>query len=159
MIPNMSAKYQLSSISDLKYFEGSWLETWRTWVITDLITVLHIWFPTRVPNFWIIALLKVCQVPPCHHQSLEDIEGSWLETWRTWVILDLIIVFDIGFLTSVPNFRILAWLEVYQEPWRTWVIHDLIIDLDTWFLTCVQNVSILAWLEVCQEPPSLMGIP
>ena len=46
----------------------------------------------------------------------KDIWGSWPETWRTWVVLDLIVILDIEFLMCVPNFSILAWLEVCQEP-------------------------------------------
>ena len=103
-------------ISDLEYTEGSWPETLRTWIISDLIIVLDIWYPTCVPNFWIQLDWKVVKNHPVIISDLEDIEGSWLDTWRTWVLLDLIIVLDTGYLTCLPNFSILAWLEVCQEP-------------------------------------------
>ena len=69
-----------------------------------------------MPNFSFLAWLEVCQEPPIIISDLEDIEGFWLETWRTWVIIDFIFFLDIGFLTCVQNFRILAWLEMCQEP-------------------------------------------
>ena len=76
MIPNMSAKFQLCNM---------------------------IWSVSRTP-------------PPIIINELEDIQGSWLETWRTWVIIYFIFFLGIGFLTCVQNFRILAWSEVCQEP-------------------------------------------
>ena len=49
----------------------------------------------------------------------------------TWDILDLITVLDIWYPTCVPNFSILAWLEVCQEhpvldggTWRTLMVPD-----------------------------------
>ena len=58
----------------LEDIDGSWLETWRTRVIIDLIIILDIWFQTCVPNCCILAGLKICQEPPCHHQCLG---GHW----------------------------------------------------------------------------------
>ena len=85
MIPNISAKFKVSSmirslsrtpilISELKDIEGSWLETWRIWVILDLKIVLETGFLTCVKNFIILAWLEVCQELPCHHQWLG---GHW----------------------------------------------------------------------------------
>ena len=71
---------------------------------------------TCMQSFSILAWLEVCQEPYVITSDLEDIDGSWPETWRTWIILDLIIVLDTWFLTSVQNFCILAWLGVCQEP-------------------------------------------
>ena len=48
--------------------------------------------------------------------DFEDIEGSWLEIWRTLIIVDHIIVLNILFPNCVPNFSFLAWLEMCQEP-------------------------------------------
>ena len=110
--------------------QGSLLGTWRTWVILDLIIVLDVGFPTFVQNFRILALLEVCQEPPCHHHWLEDIDGSWPMTLRTWIILDLIIFLYAWFLTCLQSIWILAWLEVCQEPpildWdlRTLIVYD-----------------------------------
>ena len=76
------------------------------------------------------------------------------------------------FLTCMPNFSSLAWIEVCQEPpvleailvGREWfltgyleagVILDIMDHHDMWLLTCVSNFSILAWIKVCQEPPIL----
>ena len=61
-------------ISDLEDFECSWLETWRTWVIFDILNVLNMWFPTYVQNFSFLAWLEVCQEPAHHHQWLG---GHW----------------------------------------------------------------------------------
>ena len=85
-------------------------------------------------------------------------------------ILDIMDHHDMWFLTFVPNFSFLAWLEVCQETsvlevilgghWRfltgdleDGVILEIMDHHDMWFSTSVQNFSSLACLEVCQEPP------
>ena len=49
---------------------------------------------------------------------MEDVEGSWLNNWEGGVILDIVDGHNMCFLTCVPNFSSLAWLEVPQEPPR-----------------------------------------
>ncbi len=78
----------------------------------------------------------------------------------------------IWFLTCMPKFSSLAWIEVCQETsvlkvilgglgWfltgylENAVILEIMDCHDMWFLTCVPNFSSLAWKEGCQEPPIL----
>ena len=125
---------------------------------------------TCVPNFSSLAWKELSQEPPV----LEVILGG---RWRfltgyleDGVILDIMDCHVIWFLTCVPNFSSLAWIEVCQEPpilkvilggrWRfltgyleDGVIFDIMDCHDKWFFTCVPNFGALAWIEVCQEPP------
>ena len=62
--------------------------------------------------------------------DLEDIEGSWLKTWRTWVILDVVFDLQTCFLTCLPNLNFLPWLSVSRTilssmlTWRTMMVPD-----------------------------------
>ena len=60
-------------------------------------------------------MIRIVSRTPVIISDLEDMEGSWLETWMKWVILDIIMVLDIQFMTFVQNFSILAGLEGCQE--------------------------------------------
>ena len=63
-------------ISDFEDFEGSWLETWKTRVILDILNILHIWFLTWVPNFSFLAWYhyKCVKNPPV---IISDLGGHW----------------------------------------------------------------------------------
>ena len=76
----------------------------------DLIVFDHMCLQTCMPNFKSLAWLEVCQEPLIIISDLKDFEGSWLETWRTWVIFDILNNLHIWFSTWVPNFCFLAWL-------------------------------------------------
>ena len=86
-----------------------------------------------------------------------------------WVFLDIMNNHYMWFFTCVPNFRCLAWLEVYQETTvlkvllggHWWLLTEVLKDgvtlyilynHDMQFFSCVSNISSLAWLEVNQEP-------
>ena len=139
--------------------------------------ILHILILKWMPNFSVLAWLDVCQCqePSCHHQWLG---GHWGFLTRDiedkghyWLHIQ---VLDIGFLICVPNFSILAGLEVCREsPCPQWLWGHcgfLIRDLEDmgcpWPPNCswrtipdlwcaiFQNSSIL---EVCKEPSVLEG--
>ena len=91
-------------------------------------------FLTCVLNFHSLAWLAVCQEPP---SSKSILGGCW---WflsgylENWVILDIIDCHDMWFLTCVPKFSSLAWIEVCQEPprprshsWRTLMVPHWIL--------------------------------
>ena len=126
------------------------------------------WLLSYVLKFSSLAWLEEFQEPPIFEVIL-----GWHWRFLTGVLEDRVIldIMDhhyIWFLTCVPNFSSLAWLEEFQEPpilkvilggcWRflTGVLEDrVILDIMDrhyiWFLTGVPNFSSLAWLEVCQE--------
>ena len=106
--------------------------------------------------------------------DLEDVEGFWTKTWRTWVILGLIFVPHIWFLTLGQNFCTLKWLEGCQEL----LIFDVVLggcwgflagDLENnfnldisylvniWSQTFLSNSNVLAQFKVCQEPTINIG--
>ena len=130
------------------------------------------WFLTCVPNLSSPDWIEVCQEPPI----LKVILGGqwWFLTGylEDGVILDIMDCHNMWFLTCVPNFSSLAWIEVCQEPpilkvileGKWWfltgyledgVILDIMDRRNMRFLTCMPNFSSLAWIEVCQEPPVL----
>ena len=93
-----------------------------------------------MPNFESPPWLEVCQEPPKIISDLEDFEGSWLDTWRTWVILDILNVLHIWLTSGVPNFTFLSWLEVCQKKpsssvtWRNWefLTGDMVDKIYQW---------------------------
>ena len=100
----------------------------------------------------------------------EDINGFWLEPWRTWSSLTSMI--NLMWLEFCDKFRLssnirsvsithMSSMVVLGGHWwfliryfEQRVILDVIYH-DKWFLTCVPNLSSLAWLEVCQGHPVL----
>ena len=82
-----------------------------------------IWFLTCVPNLSSLAWIEVCQEPPV----LTVILGGhwWFLTGylEDEVILDIMDRHYIWFLTYVPNFSSLGWIEVCQKSHVLEVIH------------------------------------
>ena len=99
--------------------------------IHDIMDHHFMWFLSYVPNFSALAWLEVCQEPPV----LEVILGGclWFLTGvlEDWAILDIMDHHFMWFLSCVPNFSALAWLEVCQEP----PILEVILGGCWWFLT------------------------
>ena len=56
--------------------------------------------------------------------DLEDVEGSWPETWRTWLFLTSSMMFFLPQWTYPENFMLICLLKVCQERgvlhWVTW---------------------------------------
>ena len=67
----------------LEDVEGSWPETWRTWLFLRSWMMFFSPQGTYPEKFVLIAQSEVCQ----EGGDLEDVEGSWPETWRTWLFL------------------------------------------------------------------------
>ncbi len=85
-------------------------------VIFDILDHYDMFLIFCVPHFSSLAWLEVCQEPP----ALEVILGGcwWFPTGylEDRVILDVMECQNMWFLTCVPHFSSLAWLEVCQEP-------------------------------------------
>ena len=67
----------------LEDIEGSWSETWRTWLF--LMSWMMFPYPkedTLKVLFWYLYW-KYVRKGGSRRGDLEDIEGSWQETWRT----------------------------------------------------------------------------
>ena len=121
----------MSSKSYLEDVDGSWLNTWEDGVILDIMVHLDMWFSTSVPNFSYLLSLEVCQELPVLEVILRGRSSFLTGYLEDEVILDIVDLHDIWFLTCVPNFSSLAWLEVPQEPprprshtWRTLKVPD-----------------------------------
>ena len=111
VILDLLAKFQLSSPPSLNSILGRywWFLTGdlEDEVILDAVNCHHIWFLICVPNYSSLAWLEVCQ-KKTHPWSpyLEDIDGSWLETWQIWssliswnvIICDFLLVCQISAL-------------------------------------------------------------
>ena len=144
-------------------------------VILDVMDHLSMWFLTCVPNFSFLVGLEVGQE---HLSSISILGWCWWFLIRYVVdriILDVTDNHIMWFLTCVPNFSSLAWIEVGQEPlsfmsilggcWRflmsnlaDWLILEVMDHHSMKLFTCVPNFSSLLGLEVGQEPLSSMSI-
>ena len=130
--------------------------------------------PNICAEFWVSSMIRsVSRTSPSSSMTWIT-EGSWMETWRICVILDILNVLQIWFQTYFPNFSFLAWLEVcwislYHHQWlgghwefltrRMEGMRHSLPHYWSWHLIpCLcTKFSIIAWLEVCQELPIIDG--
>ena len=176
------------NFSSLPWLEVCWeppvleVHTWRMLMVTDWVFWWggHPWHhglswyvvPNLCAKFQLSSMIRsVSRTPHPWNPYLEEVDGSWLGTWRmgssllSWIIM----ICDSWLVCQIST---LAWKKVCQElpllkvilGWHwcflTGYLEDgVILDImdchDMWFLTCVPNFSSLAWIEVCQEPPVL----
>ena len=76
---------KLERCQEGEYFEdieGSWLETWRTW---SFLTSWMVFFtPRKIPwKFCIDIPIRSVSGGESRRVQMEDVEGSWRETWKT----------------------------------------------------------------------------
>ena len=129
------------------------------------------WFLTCVPNFSSLAWLEVCQEPPVLKVILEGCGWFPNRYLEDGVILNIMDSHDMRFLTCVPNFSSLAWIEMCQElpilevilGGHWWfltgdledeVLFDFMNHLNKWLSGCLPSFRIIPWKQVQQEPPS-----
>ena len=64
-------------------------------------------FPNISAKFQLSSMIRsLSRTPPVIISDMEDIEASWPETWRIWVILGLIVVPGIGWIKYQVKFQI-----------------------------------------------------
>ena len=71
----------------LEDVEGSWPETWRT--CSFMMSWMMFFILRKIPwKVCVYILIRSVSRRGGHEEwYLEDIEGSWPETWRTWLFL------------------------------------------------------------------------
>ena len=146
---DMCAKFQLFSLighvsrtqhplsTYLEDVDGSWLSSWRmgSSLTPRIIIIYDSWLVCQIsaPNDdW-----KCVKNPP----SLKCIlQGCWrflTGVLENGVILDIMDHHDVWFLTCVPNFSSLPWLELCQEP--------PVLEVHTWRTLKVPDWSLGGW--------------
>ena len=95
---------------DLEDIEGSWPETWRTWLF--LTSWMMFFYPNEhTQKFCVdISIRSPSGRGGQEGGYLEDVEGSWLDTWRTWLFLTLWMIF----YPKEDTLKILCWYLNYK---------------------------------------------
>ena len=121
----------------LKDVDGFPPDNWRmgSSLTSWIVIICHCWLVCQ------ISALEHDQKCVKNHLSLKSILGGcwWFLTGNLedGVILDILDHHHMSFLTCVPNFSSLAWLEVCQEP--------SILEVRTWMMLMVPDWRLGGW--------------